>query len=273
MSADNVAMNKQDSEQQERSGRTIKLRIKRQDSPELPSRWEEFAIPWKPNMNVVSVLMEIRAHPVLANGQATTPVVWESVCLEEVCGACTMLINGVARQACSALIDSLEQPIKLEPLTKFPLVRDLKVDRQKLFEHLKQVHAWIDIDGVFDLGPGPRMSQHKRDWAYELSKCMTCGCCFEACPNTKLADRPSDFMGPAPLSQVRLFNAHPTGAMHAAVRLNAIMNDNGVSGCGNAQNCVRVCPKSIPLTTSIADMNRQTLKQSFKNALGSSGGR
>ena len=154
----------------------------------------------------------------------------------------------------------------------FTVVRDLKVDRQKLFDHLKRVHAWIDIDGVFDLGPGPRMSQHKRDWAYELSKCMTCGCCFEACPNTKLANGPANFMGPAPLSQVRLFNAHPTGALQAGVRLNAIMNDDGVSGCGNAQNCVRVCPKSIPLTTSIADMNRQTLKQSFKNAFGSFGG-
>lgn len=106
-----------------------------------------------------------------------------------------MLINGVARQACSTLIDPLEQPITLAPLTKFPLVRDLKVDRQKLFEHLKRVHAWIDIDGVFDLGPGPRMSQETRDWAYELSKCMTCGCCFEACPNTKLADTPHNFMG------------------------------------------------------------------------------
>ena len=156
-----------------------------------------------------------------------------------------MLINGVARQACSTLIDSLEQPITLAPLTKFPLVRDLKVDRQKLFDHLKRVHAWIDIDGVFDLGPGPRMSQKTRDWAYELSKCMTCGCCFEACPNT--------------------------GAMHADVRLNAIMDDDGVSGCGNAQNCVRVCPKAIPLTTSIADMNRQTFKQSLKNTFGSFG--
>ena len=168
--------------------KTIKLHIKRQDSPEAKSRYEDFEIEWHPNMNVVSALMAIRAHPVLADGTPTTPVVWESVCLEEVCGACTMLINGVARQACSTLIDPLEQPITLAPLTKFPLVRDLKVDRQKLFEHLKRVHAWIDIDGVFDLGPGPRMSQETLDWAYELSKCMTCGCCFEACPNTKLAE-------------------------------------------------------------------------------------
>ena len=31
------------------------------------------------------------------------------------------------------------------------------------------------IDGTYDLGPGPRMPEKKRQTAYELSKCMTCG--------------------------------------------------------------------------------------------------
>lgn len=245
---------------------TIRLVIKRQDGPDAPSRWEEFAIPYRPRMNVVSALMEIRKHPVTADGAPTTPVVWESVCLEEVCGACSMLINGVPRQACSALIDELEQPIRLAPLSKFPLVRDLKVDRQKLFDALKRTHAWIDIDGPFDLGPGPRMPERTRRWAYELSKCMTCGCCFEACPN---CNNRTSFMGPAALSQVRLMNAHPTGATNKEVRLSAIMGADGITSCGNAQNCVRVCPKEIPLTTSIAHLNRETLKQSLKNTFGS----
>src|SRR5699024_3098364 len=56
--------------------------------------------------------------------------------------------------------------------------------------------------------------EKKRQWAYELSKCMTCGVCLEACPNVN--DK-SDFIGPAALSQARLFNAHPTG-MKAAVQ-------------------------------------------------------
>lgn len=252
------------------SHRLIRLVVKRQAGPDQPSYEERFAIPYRPNMNVVSALMEIRRNPVTEDGTPTTPVAWESVCLEEVCGACSMLINGTARQACSTLIDQLEQPIHLAPLSKFPLVRDLKVDRQRLFDALIRVHAWIDIDGVFDIGPGPRMSQRKRDWAYELSKCMTCGCCHEACPNT---NKRSSFMGPAAISQVRLFNAHPTGEMHGDVRLNALMTDGGITDCGNAQNCVRACPKAIPLTTSIAHMNRETLKQSLKNSIGWFGGR
>ena len=68
----------------------------------------------------------------------------------------------------------------------------------------------------------------------------------------------SDFIGPAAISQVRLFNAHPTGKMHKSGRLDAMMEEGGVHGCGKAGNCIRVCPKGIPLTESIFAVNRQT---------------
>lgn len=187
-------------------------------------------------------------------------------CLEEVCGACSMVINGTPQQSCTALVDQLEQPIKLEPMTTFPVVRDLAVDRSRMFDSLKKVKAWVPIDGTYDLGPGPRMAESKRQWAYELSKCMTCGVCLEACPNVN--DR-NDFIGPAPLSQVRLFNAHPTGEMHKAERMDALLTEGGLQDCGNSQNCVKVCPKGIPLTTSIAAVNREATIHSFKSFFGS----
>ena len=167
--------------------------------------------------------------------------------------------------ACTALIDSLEQPVKLEPLAKFPVVRDLSVDRRSMFESLKRVKAWVPIDGTYDLGPGPRMAESERAYAYELSKCITCGNCLEVCPQVN--DR-SSFMGAAPISQVALFNRHPTGRMLAAERLEALMGEGGLDECGNAQNCVRACPKSIPLTTSIAEMFRATTAHGFKKLLG-----
>jgi succinate dehydrogenase / fumarate reductase iron-sulfur subunit len=56
--------------------------------------------------------------------------------------------------------------------------------------------------------------------------------------------------------------------MNAEDRLEALMEDGGIEGCGNSQNCVRSCPKGIPLTTSIAEMNKQTTKHMFKRWLG-----
>lgn len=235
---------------------TIELRIRRQDSPTGPSRWEEFSVPWQPSMNVISCLMEIRKRPVTRQGGKTTPVHWESSCLEEVCGACTMLVNGKPRQSCTALVDNLpDGPITLEPLTKFPVVRDLQVERRPMFDALKIVKAWVPIDGTYDLGPGPKLSQAEQEISYAFSRCMTCGCCMEVCPQYN--DR-SDFIGPAPLAQARLFNAHPTGRMNAHERLEAIMGRGGIVDCGNAQNCVEACPKEIPLTEALGELGRQT---------------
>ncbi len=245
------------------SDKFIELRIKRQEGPGKPSFWEEYRLPYRTNLNIISCLMEIQRNPITAEGKRTTPVVWESNCLEEVCGACTMVINGKARQSCSALVDNFTQPISLEPMKSFPVIRDLIVDRSRMFEALKRVKAWVPIDGSHDQGPGPRQSPEDQEWMYELSTCMTCGCCLEACPNY---NEGTDFVGPHAISQVRLFNAHPTGAMNAGERLEAVMEDGGINECGNAQNCVKACPKEIPLTVSIADVNRQVTLHAIKKA-------
>jgi succinate dehydrogenase / fumarate reductase, iron-sulfur subunit len=243
-------------------GKTVKLRVVRQDGPHAPEtkRTEEFDLPWEPQMNVISSLMAIQKNPVTSGGKKVAPIVWESACLEEVCGSCTMIVNGRVRQACTALIDKLSpngETITLEPMSKFPLVRDLVVDRSRMFESLKKVKAWVDLDGSHELGPGPRQSQENQEEAYPLSRCMTCGCCLEACPQVNAT---SNFIGPAAINQVRLFNLHPSGKMHAAERLEALMGDGGVADCGKAQNCVEVCPKEIPLVDSIAQVSRQTTK-------------
>lgn len=243
----------------------VRVRVLRQDGPSSPSRWEEFAVPYVPSMNVIYCLMEIQRNPVTAGGARTTPVVWEAHCLEEVCGACTMVINGRVRQSCSALVDQLSQPIELRPMSKFPVVRDLVVDRARMFRDLIRIKGWIPIQGTYDLGPGPRMSPADQEMAYQLSTCMTCGCCLEVCPNVN--DR-SRFIGPAAISQVRLFNTHPTGAMNAPERLEALMEPGGISECGNAQNCVEVCPKEIPLTTSIGYMGRAVSRHALSKLFG-----
>ncbi len=90
-----------------RSDKSIIIRVRRKDGPDKPSRWEEFSVPYRPNMNIISCLQYIAAHPITTSGQETTPIVFDAGCLEEVCGACTMVINGRVRQACSALVEKL----------------------------------------------------------------------------------------------------------------------------------------------------------------------
>lgn len=229
--------------------------------------WEEFQLLRTPGANVISCLMDIQRNPVNRQGKTVIPVVWESGCLEEVCGSCSMIIDGKPRQACTALIESLlaetkSDVVTLAPFTKFPLVRDLIVDRTVMFESLKRVSAWVEVDGSHDAGFGEKISQEKQEIMYQLSKCMTCGCCMEACPQVNSR---STFMGPQVIGQVRFFNLHPVAALQKAKRLHEMMGPGGVSGCGNAQNCVRVCPKNIPLTDAIAAIGRDTTLQAIKD--------
>ncbi len=233
---------------------SIKIKIKRQDGPNTKPYWEEYKIKYRPYMNIITCLQDLRKNPKTFDGRATSVITWEASCLEEVCGTCTMVINGKVRQACSTLVDHLGDEITIEPMTKFPVVRDLAVDRSRIFKSLKRTKTWVPIDGTYALGPGPRIQPEQALENYELSRCIACGCCMEVCP--QINDR-SDFVGAAVISQVRLFNAHPTGAVLKKERLEALMEKGGIEDCGNAQNCVKACPKQIPLVTSIAEVNRQ----------------
>src|SRR5215216_6382811 len=164
--------------------KTVEIRISRREKPGADQYTETFEIPYRRNLNVISALMEIRKNPVTAEGKQTTPPVWDMSCLEQVCGICTMVIDGRVRQSCSALIDDLllesgSETVTLAPMSKFPNIRDLRVDRSKMFDHLKQVHAWIELDGTYDLGPGPHIPNEVAQERYAYSRCMTCGCCLE----------------------------------------------------------------------------------------------
>jgi succinate dehydrogenase / fumarate reductase iron-sulfur subunit len=104
------------------------------------------------------------------------------------------------------------------------------------------------------------MTMEEQEEAYPLSRCISCCCCMEACPQF---NEDTGFVGAATISQVRLFNTHPTGAALKRERLVALMGDGGIQECGYAQNCIEVCPKDIPLTRSIAEVGGDVMKQAI----------
>ncbi len=271
--------------------RTFDVRVLRQDAPGEASYWERHRVEHEPDMNMTSVLQRIAASSRTADGRAVAPVAYDCNCLEEVCGACTMVINGRVRQACTALVDRLleDNPaeIELRPMSKFPVIRDLLVSRARLFRALEKVKAWLPVDGYYDMGGGPRQSADEQLEAYPLYTCMSCGCCLEACPQytkvevTRREDESEaefaarqrgefdkQFVGAHAISQVQYYNSHPTGKMQKDDRLEALTSVGGIQDCGNAQNCVAVCPKEIPLTTSIGRQGRATTLYKLRQFFG-----
>jgi succinate dehydrogenase / fumarate reductase iron-sulfur subunit len=279
--------NSDESAESKQALREIHVRVLRQDAPSEESYWEQFVVPYEPNMNVISVLQKIAAISKSQDGRRVSPVTWDCSCLEEVCGSCAMIVNGRVRMACSSLVDKLlkenASEIELRPLSKFPVVRDLSVDRGRLFHSLERVKAWVPVDDSYDHGPGPRISPEEQEDAYPLTTCMSCGCCMEACPQfnkTEVMQREGEseedlesrkqstydqqFLGPHAISQAVLFNNHPTGKMNADERMQSLTGRGGIQMCGNAQNCVAVCPKGIPLTRSIARAGRSATVWAIK---------
>ena len=65
--------------------KTVRLRVKRQADPNAAPFWEEFEVPHTPMMNVLACLMEHAKNPVTTDGKKTSPICYDSACLEEVC--------------------------------------------------------------------------------------------------------------------------------------------------------------------------------------------
>jgi succinate dehydrogenase / fumarate reductase iron-sulfur subunit len=78
-------------------------------------------------------------------------------------------------------------------------------------------------------------------------------------------------VGAQAIGQALLFNLHPVGGTLADERLDYLSSEEGVTNCGNAQNCVKVCPKGVPLTQAIAEINRDTTVRKVKSWFGRQG--
>lgn len=239
---------------------TVYLKIKRQASPEEKPYWESFTLDYNADDTVLSLLIRLE-NP---SGDSV-PVHHECNCKEEMCGTCTIRINGVPRLACSTRVidlpkSSSRKPIVLEPLAKFPVIRDLTVDRSRITQALTRVKNWVETEDLF--GSKTDYNQKVQHEMYSYAKCINCGSCYDACPRTKKAE--NGYIGPSAIAHVITLNDHPLGKESNGERLEAISGKDGISNCGKAMVCEKVCPKNVPLVRSVTRANRETLSKIFR---------
>ena len=237
----------------------VYLKIKRQASPEDKPYWETFALDCNKDDTILSLLIRLENPSI-----ETTPLHHECNCREEICGICSIRINGVPRLACSTKISDIlkssrQKPTVLEPLEKFPVIKDLTVDRSRIDRSLTRVKNWVETGSLFGSGVSyPKTVQREM---YTYSKCINCGSCYDACPRTSKVE--SRYMGPSAIAHVVTMNDHPLGKENDMERLEGISGNDGVNGCGKAMVCEKVCPKKVPLVRSITRANRETINKFF----------
>jgi succinate dehydrogenase / fumarate reductase iron-sulfur subunit len=225
------------------------LRIKRQESQSKPSYWQdiEFYCEESSNETIATALTAInqRTDTVDASGNPVGEIGWECSCLQKKCGACAMVINGKPGLACDTFLKNYKakSPIVLQPLRKFPVVRDLIVDRSVLRENLKAVHGWME-------GKAAYVDEKQNDRMYDASRCLQCGCCLEVCPNFCAGDSFIGAAGAIPVS--RIIHATDSGA---GKELKMAYDRQVYRECGKSLACMDVCPAHIDIGRTLSSTN------------------
>ncbi len=230
------------------------VKILRQNSPKEEAYYESFDLEVSKGQTVLDVLKKIQLNPVNSSGEAVTPVVWDCNCLEEVCGACAMIISGIPKMACSTLVSDVisdDGVLVLKPLSKFPVIRDLVVDRTAVHETYRRLKIYKLPKSV----KPAKISRAKWMSLYNYTRCISCGICREVCPNTGVR---SGFSGASGIALTRALCGQ------SEIDLAAFKEKGGSLNCSGHSLCSKYCPKKIDLPAAFSYINRRLILQAFK---------
>lgn len=222
------------------------VRIKRQRDSGSQSYWQSFKYEGPAHVTVSAVLDALNYTDDLfdINGKPAPRIRWECSCMQAVCGGCAMIINGVPALACASFADEVKgKELVLEPLSKFPVVADLIVDRSIIYENL--IRAKVCLDGI------AKSDARQHDQQYSVAKCLKCGLCLEVCPNYRLG---GDFFGAVLANESYLIASQTTDNKSQVIKE---YKAHFGAGCSKALSCQSVCPMKIETITSIIRMNRK----------------
>lgn len=225
----------------------MKVKIRRQEAPDTLPYWQTFRFESDKRLTVAGILDQLnyKDDPVDENGIPCRRIRWECSCMQKMCGGCAMVINGTPSLACGTFIDvSRTKQLTLEPLSKFPVICDLVVDRSILHEYEKKARMYL----------GTREKSPEEDFSHQYSaaKCLKCGLCLEICPNyTKSSDR---FFGAFLSNESYLL--YSTSADRKA-EIKKQYQKHFSSGCSKSLACRDICPVHMPTLSSISYMNRK----------------
>jgi succinate dehydrogenase / fumarate reductase iron-sulfur subunit len=180
------------------------------------------------------------------------PIAFDHDCREGICGACSMVIDGVAHgpekatTTCQLHMRHFKNGdvIDVEPwrAAAFPVVKDLVVDRSA-FDKIIQAGGYITVPtGAAPEAHSTPVPKKDADLAFEAATCIACGACVAACPNGS-----SMLFTAAKVAHLGLMPQGQPERDTRVVDMLQAQDDAGFGGCTNMGECAEVCPKGIPL--------------------------
>jgi fumarate reductase iron-sulfur subunit len=153
-----------------------------------------------------------------------------------------MVVNGRPTLTCNAFVSAYDEPIRVEPMSNFPVVRDLVVDLESFIHKIQSVKPWIirRKEKLIEEGEYLQSSEELDDFK-QYSMCINCALCYAACP--VLIHEP-EFVGPAALALGYRYNRDSRDEGEAE-RFGVMAGHSGVWSCSYANECAQVCPKHV----------------------------
>jgi succinate dehydrogenase / fumarate reductase iron-sulfur subunit len=233
---------------------TVRLSIQRFD-PKTDSEphYDTFEVCTKPRMTLLDALFSVleKQDHLLA---------FRYSCRSAVCGSCAMFINGRHRLACNTQISELGADIRIGPLPRLPVIRDLVVDFHPFFHNMEMVRPYFEAREPY---PEKEFAQSPKDRrSIEVAiDCIDCGACFSACPSVWTDP---NYLGPAALVKAARFVADSRD-MAKRERLRLVGCEDGLWRCHTIFNCADACPKSIDPPHFIQYLKRQATIASLRH--------
>jgi succinate dehydrogenase / fumarate reductase iron-sulfur subunit len=183
-------------------------------------------------------------HHVQATQAPDLAVRWN--CKAGKCGSCSAEINGKPRLMCMTRLSELPegQPITIEPIQAFPVIKDLVTDVSWNFKVKTKIKPFTPrppdaADGTW------RMDQRDVDRVQEYRKCIECFLCQDVCHVLRDHHKHDEFIGPRFLFYAAALEMHP---LDTADRLKDLKDEHGIGLCNITKCCTTVCPESITIT-------------------------
>jgi fumarate reductase iron-sulfur subunit len=239
--------------------RTITIECLRYD-PERDAapRLQRYEVPFTDDMSVLQGLQAIK-------DQLDGSLTFRWSCRMAICGSCGMMINGKPALACETFLrDFHPGVIRVEPLTHFPIVRDLVIDQTDFLDKLALVKPYMIPKERKTVAEGTfKQTPEQMDEYYQYAQCINCLLCYAACPQYGL--NPA-FTGPAALALLHRYNADSRDA-GTSQRMEVINGEDGVWGCTLVSYCSEVCPKGVDPARAVNQNKISSTKDYFLNLL------
>ena len=220
--------------------------------------FDTYKVPYREDWVVLDAINYVKDHL-----DGTLSYRWS--CRMGVCGSCGMMINGTPRLTCAAFLKEwYPAPIRIEPLTGFPVVRDLVINMEDFMDKLQEVKAWLIPKEERTLEQGEYRQTPAQLAAYkDFSMCINCMLCYAACPVYAMEPK---FLGPAAIALGQRYNMDSRDKGEQE-RAHVLWSDEGIWECTFVGDCTRVCPADVDPAAAIQEAKVIHTKSFFRNLL------